>query len=121
MNQTISAREMNQLAIQTLDETIERRQAVLSRIKTILIDRLNLYQSEEQIDDDTLLFGNGLKLDSVDATEVIVMLDAAFGIRVAEGEGVSYMRSINSLADFILWKTAERNALRPEVTAAAAE
>jgi acyl carrier protein len=118
MNQTMRGREMDQFVSETLDEKIERRQAVLSRIKTILIDRLNLYQSEDQIDDDTLLFGNGLKLDSVDATEVIVMLDAAFGIRVADGEGVSYMRSINSLADFILWKTAARNALRVEAAAA---
>jgi acyl carrier protein len=119
MNQTMKGREMNQCVSETLDEKIERRQNVLSRIKTILIDRLNLYQSEELIDDDTLLFGNGLKLDSVDATEVIVMLDAAFGIRVADGEGVSYMRSINSLADFILSKTAARNA--PRAAAEAAE
>jgi acyl carrier protein len=35
---------------------------------------------------DTPLFGNGLKLDSVDATEIIVMLDKTFNIQVSEGD-----------------------------------
>jgi acyl carrier protein len=50
------------------------------------------------------LFGNGLKLDSVDATEIIVMLDKTFNIQVAEGDDPAYMRTINSLASFILQK-----------------
>ncbi|HDU4083937.1 TPA: acyl carrier protein, partial [Klebsiella aerogenes] len=57
-----------------------------------------------QIDDDTPLFGNGLKLDSVDATEIIVMLDKIFDIQVSEGDDPSYMRSVNNLASFILKK-----------------
>ncbi|EME1359907.1 acyl carrier protein, partial [Klebsiella aerogenes] len=56
------------------------------------------------IDDDTPLFGNGLKLDSVDATEIIVMLDKIFDIQVSEGDDPSYMRSVNNLASFILKK-----------------
>lgn len=83
---------------------IEQRKEVLSKIKEGLIDRLNLYQSPEQIDDDTPLFGSGFKLDSVDATEVIVMLDDMFNIRVSEGDDPAYMRNVNSLASFILAK-----------------
>nr|WP_240454011.1 phosphopantetheine-binding protein [Klebsiella aerogenes] len=56
------------------------------------------------MDDDTPLFGNGLKLDSVDATEIIVMLDKTFNIQVSEGDEPAYMRSINNLASFILKK-----------------
>ncbi len=58
-----------------LIERIEQRKSVLEKIKTGLIERLNLYQRVNQIDDDTPLFGSGLKLDSVDATEVVVLLD----------------------------------------------
>jgi len=87
---------------QTTIHEIERRKEVLARVKTGLIDRLNLYQNPDQIDDDTPLFGSGLRLDSVDATEVIVMLDEVFGISVAGVTDPSYMRNVNSLASFIL-------------------
>jgi len=97
---------------------IERRKEVLIRVKEGLIDRLNLYQAPEQIDDDTPLFGSGLRLDSVDATEVIVMLDEVFGISVAGITDPSYMRNVNSLASFILARadtaapaTAEQGAI----------
>lgn len=85
-----------------LQEAIAQRRAVLDKLKDSLIDRLNLYQRQDQIDDDTPLFGSGLKLDSVDATELVVMLDEEFGVRVSEGDDPSYMRNVNSLASFIL-------------------
>jgi acyl carrier protein len=85
-----------------LHDVIARRQAVLNKLKDSLIERLNLYQNKEQIDDDTPLFGSGLKLDSVDATELVVMLDDEFGVRISEGDDPSYMRNVNSLASFII-------------------
>jgi len=87
-------------------EQIAQRQDVLIRVKEGLIDRLNLYQSPAQIDDDTPLFGSGLRLDSVDATEVIVMLDEVFQISVAGITDPSYMRNVNSLASFIIERSA---------------
>ncbi len=87
-----------------LIERIEQRKSVLEKIKTGLIERLNLYQKVNQIDDDTPLFGSGLKLDSVDATEVVVLLDEIFGIRVTEGDDPSYMRSVNTLTSFVIGK-----------------
>ncbi|MFT4274599.1 MAG: phosphopantetheine-binding protein [Pantoea sp.] len=86
----------------TMQENIEERKAVLLTIKTEIIQRLHIPKNVAQIDDDTPLFGNGLKLDSVDATEILVLLDKNFGIRPGEGEDPSYMRSINSLASFVL-------------------
>ncbi|WP_058911408.1 phosphopantetheine-binding protein [Entomohabitans teleogrylli] len=85
-----------------LISAIDKRKAVLESIKTGLIERLNLYQNSQQIDDDTPLFGSGLKLDSVDATEVIVLLDETFGIRVKEGDDPSWMRSVNTLTSFVI-------------------
>ncbi len=89
-----------------LQSVIAERQKVLDKLKISLIDRLNLYQTKEQIDDDTPLFGSGLKLDSVDATELVVMLDEEFAVRISEGDDPSYMRNVNSLASFILKRQA---------------
>ncbi len=86
----------------TIKENIEERKAVLYTIKTEIIQRLNIQKDESQIDDDTALFGNGLKLDSVDATEILVLLDKVFGIQVSESDDPSYMRSINNLASFVI-------------------
>lgn len=85
-----------------IQESIEKRKAVLYTIKMEIIQRLNVQRDVSQIDDDTALFGNGLKLDSVDATEILVLLDKVFDIQVSEGDDPSYMRSINNLASFIL-------------------
>lgn len=87
-----------------LNNKIEKRKMMLIRVKGGLIERLNLYKSINQIDDDTPLFGNGLKLDSVDATEILVLLNDEFDIQVTEGDEPSYMRTINSLVTFILNK-----------------
>jgi len=89
-------------AVHDTVQEIAHRKDVLKRVKEGLIDRLNLYQTPEQIDDDTPLFGSGLRLDSVDATEVIMMLDEVFQISVAGITDPSYMRSVNSLASFII-------------------
>lgn len=88
----------------TMQSKIEERKEVLFTIKTEIVQRLNISREPSQIDDDTPLFGNGLKLDSVDATEIIVMLDKVFDIEVSESDNPSYMRSINSLASFVITK-----------------
>jgi acyl carrier protein len=87
-----------------MQSKIEERKEVLFTIKTEIVQRLNISREPSQIDDDTPLFGNGLKLDSVDATELIVMLDKVFDIEVSESDNPSYMRSINSLASFVITK-----------------
>lgn len=93
--------------IKPLEEVIAHRKAILDQIKVGLTERLNLPQKLENLDDDTPLFGSGLKLDSVDATEVMVLLDESFGIQVTEGDDPSYMRNINTLATFVIAKLDE--------------
>ena len=88
----------------TVNDDIEERKAILLTIKTEIIQRLNISKEPSQIDDDTALFGNGLKLDSVDATEILVLLDKVFDIQVNESDDPSYMRTINNLASFIIKK-----------------
>lgn len=86
-----------------LRTVIEERAELLRRLKQSLIERLNLYQTVDQLDDDTPLFGMGLRLDSIDATEVVALLDADFGVQAGlnDGTDLSFMRTINTLVDFI--------------------
>ena len=74
-----------------------------TQLKKQLIDHLNLEDlSIEDIKDDTPLFGDGLGLDSIDALEIIVMLDNKFNIKVADPEeGAKIFQSVNTLAEFI--------------------
>lgn len=87
-----------------IKKNIAERKEILLTIKTEIIQRLNIQREPGQIDDDTALFGNGLKLDSVDATEILVLLDKVFNIQVSEGDDPAYMRTINHLASFIIQK-----------------
>lgn len=97
--------------MQKISDAITKRKAILFTLKTEIIQRLNIQREPGQIDDDTALFGNGLKLDSVDATEILVLLDKVFDIQVSEGDDPAYMRTINHLASFIIEKQA--NAHQP--------
>lgn len=87
-----------------LRTVIEERSKLLRRLKEALIERLNLYQTVDQLDDDTPLFGLGLRLDSIDATEVVALLDTEFGVQAGlnGGSDPSFMRTINTLVDFII-------------------
>jgi acyl carrier protein len=79
---------------------IERRKAVLGAIKDELVERLQLDFLPEALEDDTFLFGSGLHLDSIDAMEIIVAMQARFGVEIPEGD-VAALRTINTLADAV--------------------
>lgn len=73
-------------------------------LKKSLIEALNLEDmTPEEMDDAAPLFGDeGLGLDSIDALEIILVLERNYGIRIenpAKGKDIFY--SINTLADYI--------------------
>jgi acyl carrier protein len=84
-----------------LKAQIERRAEVLQVIKDDLITRLNLPYRPEDLHEDISLLGSGLGLDSLDALEVILGIEHSFGVKVEE-DNISILRSINSIADFVL-------------------
>lgn len=73
-------------------------------LKAKIIEQLNLEDvSVAEIADDDKLFGDGLGLDSIDALELIVMLDKDYGIRLSDPkEGREIFESVQSMADYIL-------------------
>ena len=53
------------------------------KLKELLIERLKFEDmTPDDIKDDDLLFAGGLGLDSIDALEIVVMLESEFGIKV---------------------------------------
>ena len=75
-------------------------------LKSKIIEALKLQDvTPEQIDDDAPLFGTGLGLDSIDALELVVLLEKEYGIVIKDiEEGRPAFRSVRTLADFIAAK-----------------
>jgi len=75
-------------------------------LKSKIIEALKLQDiTPEQIDDDAPLFGTGLGLDSIDALELVVLLEKDYGIVIKDiEEGRPAFRSVRTLADFIAVK-----------------
>jgi acyl carrier protein len=75
-----------------------------TEIKEKIITSLNIQDiTADQIADDAPLFGaGGLELDSIDALELVVMLEKNFGIVIKDmEEGRPAFQSVNTLAAFV--------------------
>ena len=78
-------------------------QVSTSELKAQIIESLRLDDvTIEQIDDDAPLFGEGLGLDSLDALDLIVMLEKYYGILIKDAEeSRPAFKSVRALAEFI--------------------
>jgi acyl carrier protein len=77
------------------------------RIKRLIVERLKLETEASEIGDDDPLFGEGLGLDSIDALELVLGLEQAFGVKIEDEEvGGEALASVSALADFIREKSA---------------
>ncbi|MDR2018083.1 MAG: phosphopantetheine-binding protein [Syntrophobacterales bacterium] len=76
---------------------------IKEQLKKILIEGLNIEDMmPEEIEDDAPLFGEGLGLDSLDAVELVVLLEKHFGVEVKDlEEGREAFQTINTMVDFI--------------------
>ncbi|MFT3826150.1 MAG: phosphopantetheine-binding protein [Chitinophagaceae bacterium] len=77
---------------------------LLYDLKTQIIAQLNLKDLKpEDIGDDQPLFVEGLGLDSIDALELIVLLQQEYGIKLSNAEeGPKVFRSVRTMADYII-------------------
>jgi len=76
---------------------------LIEKLKVQIIEQLNLEDMEpEDIDAEEPLFGNGMGLDSIDALELIVLLEKEYGIKIQNPkDGQKIFFSIKSMAEFI--------------------
>ena len=79
-----------------MDELIEE-------LKKKIIEVLNLEDmTPDDIDADAPLFSTGLGLDSIDALELIVLMEKNYGIRLANAsEGTEIFKSVRTMADYV--------------------
>lgn len=79
-------------------------------LKELIVDGLVLEDvTPEDIDAEDPLFGNGVGLDSVDALELVMLLQKEYGINISnpEEETKEQFESIRTLAKFVHQKTQE--------------
>jgi acyl carrier protein len=79
-----------------MDELIEQ-------LKAQVIEQLNLEDIDpEDINADDPLFGDGLGLDSIDALELIVLLEREYDIKIKDtSEGKKIFASLRTMAQYI--------------------
>jgi len=76
---------------------------LILKLKEEIIDVLNLENVKpKDIDENAPLFGEGLGLDSIDALELIVLMEKNYGIKLKDpAQGKDIFKSVKVLADYI--------------------
>ena len=86
------------------DEVIANvKAAIINELKTRIIEALKLADLKpEDIDADAPLFGEGLGLDSIDALELMLLLEKNYGIKLKNpAEGKEVFKSVRTMAEYI--------------------
>ena len=76
---------------------------LILELKKEIIEVLNLEgMTPADIDENAPLFGEGLGLDSIDALELIVLMEKTYGIKIKDpNEGKDIFKSVAAMADYI--------------------
>ena len=92
-----------QQAKQILCKITNYMEQLIEQLKQQIIESLNFEDmTPADIDADAPLFGEGLGLDSIDALELIMLLDREYGIKLADPKaGKAIFKSVRTMAEYI--------------------
>jgi len=78
-------------------------QEIVTSLKSQIVEQLNLEEIKpEDIDTDAPLFGTGLGLDSIDALELIVLLEKNYNVKIEDPkESKAIFASVKTMAEYI--------------------
>jgi acyl carrier protein len=79
-------------------------QEIIANLKSQIVSQLNLEEVKaEDIDTNAPLFGEGLGLDSIDALELIVLLEKNYDVKIEDPkQAKSIFTSVKTMADYIV-------------------
>jgi acyl carrier protein len=83
------------------------RSALTTEVKELLVSGLRLDLGPAEIPDDSPIFGDGLGLDSIDALELVVLVEERFHVAIPDEDvGRRAFASVDALVEFILAERA---------------
>jgi len=87
------------------------RDQLIEQLKGQIIEQLNLQQVKPaDIKAEEPLFNEGLGLDSIDALELIVLMQQKYGIKLGNAEdGPKVFQSVGTIADYIIANTSPKS------------
>ena len=84
------------------------RYGLRTEVKELLVSGLRLDVRPADIADDAAIFGEGLGLDSIDALELVVLVEERFRVSIPDEEvGKRAFGSVNALVGFIVRERGE--------------
>src|ERR1700686_3175195 len=94
-----------------MTDSSDSSESLQSAIKKAIVRSLRLPIAPEEIDTSTPLFGDGLGLDSIDVLELVLELERSFGVSIGDEQtGMTGLRSVDTIADFIVSERAKKSA-----------
>jgi acyl carrier protein len=82
---------------------MQTKEELVSELKALIIKQLNLEEvAPESFDENTPLFGEGLGLDSIDALELVVLLDKNYGIKIQDPKAArKVFENVRTMVEYI--------------------